>query len=433
MSKRVKGTGHLIPPRPGITNFWYARAFVDGKQRGTSTKVVGKLQSDGTWTGKPAAEIFLRNWITDLTRGTEPVNTSKLHYADLRSFLITKYRDQENSALRTSAEGVEYIDSLVHLDKFFGFEKPDDKGTKVAHITLARIDAFKAERKTAGAANGTINRALAALRRMFTLAKTNGTLSSIPFIEMLPEPKQPRQGFLSVSDYEKLYAEFGREVKNEATGETNTPFAYIQPILQTGFYTGMRLDEILNLQWSNVDLAENMIILRPDQTKNEDGREIPMLDGLPGTFENLRRAAPDADENAFVFCGAHGRERVGSFRKAWTNACIKCAIRTKLNGIEVVSHISKGPECCAYCKAASRPEFPIEAGKYVGLVFHDLRRTFVSNMVRAGVGQLEAMAVSGHKTPAVFKRYNIESRESKRNVAAKVGAYLAKAARESGT
>jgi integrase len=41
-----------------------------------------------------------------------------------------------------------------------------------------------------------------------------------------------------------------------------------------------------------------------------------------------------------------------------------------------------------------------------GVVFHDLRHTFVTNMRRAGVDYFRIMAITGHKTMSVFKRYN---------------------------
>jgi integrase len=74
-------------------------------------------------------------------------------------------------------------------------------------------------------------------------------------------------------------------------------------------------------------------------------------------------------------------EKVGDFRKSWNTACTQI-------------------------------ETP-------GLLFHDLRRSAVRNMVRAGISERVAMTISGHKTRNVFDRYHITSQDDLREAAQK--------------
>ena len=70
--------------------------------------------------------------------------------------------------------------------------------------------------------------------------------------------------------------------------------------------------------------------------------------------------------------------------------------------------------CAAACKAGHVP----------GRRFHDLRRTAARNMVRAGVTETVAMSLTGHRTRAMFDRYNITSQEDQRDALKQLAAYV---------
>ena len=63
------------------------------------------------------------------------------------------------------------------------------------------------------------------------------------------------------------------------------------------------------------------------------------------------------------------------------------------------------------------------AVEYVGPIFHDLRRSGVRNLIRAGVSRDVARKISGHETDSIFSRYNITSPEDLNDAGRKLNEY----------
>ena len=127
--------------------------------------------------------------------------------------------------------------------------------------------AYIAARQDAGAANATINRELAALKRAYTLATraTPPKLHAAPYIALLQE-HNVRTGFFERDQFEAV--------------RRHLPAA-LQPLVTVAYITGWRVtDELLPMRWSQVDLAAGTLRLEPGTTKNAEGRLFYMTPEL---------------------------------------------------------------------------------------------------------------------------------------------------------
>jgi integrase len=294
-------------------------------------------------------------------RGPLALRTPKLTFDDLARDFIRDYEVNKKRSLGKAKKSVEY------LTQFFG-------GYRAVNITTQDVRAYIETRQRAGLANGTINRELAALKRMLQLAARAKLLSTdhIPDIPTLKEAP-PRAGFFEPEQFNVLMKYLRPEV---------------QPIARFGYELGWRLREITTLEWRQVNLVDGSVRLDPGSTKNGEGRVAYCSSELLAILRAQHTATRELEREKGIIIPwvfhRNGR-RILRFLASWQTAC-------RLAGVP-------------------------------GMLFHDLRRTAVRNMVRAGIPERVAMQISGHKTRSVFERYNIVSDGDLRDAAARLTAY----------
>jgi integrase len=250
------------------------------------------------------------------------------------------------------------------------------------------------ERREAGKQPATINRELAALRRAFRLGVEQERITRAPVIKLFPE-HNARQGFLDPATLEAVAA--------------NLPDDGLRDAARFAYATGWRKGEIATLEWGDVDRAASLITLRREHSKNGEPRELPLTAQLAELIERRWAARTITGDGKVTLCPlVFHREgaQLGDFRKAWSKACIVagfCRAKTDQRGRPVLNR--KGQ--------------PIVKST---LLFHDMRRSAVRNMDRAGVPQPVAMRISGHKTVSMWKRYRIVNVEDMREALAQTEA-----------
>ena len=258
-----------------------------------------------------------------------------------------------------------------HLTPWFG-------GKRLSEIGTSQIRAFTEARLKAGAAPAEVNRELSAVKRMFSLAVKDGRLHAKPYVPMLAE-HNVRRGFLERDQFESVKAKLP---------------ARLRPVLTFAYLTGWRLtSEVLPLEWRQIDFDGRTVRLDPGTTKNGEGRVYPftnaleaLLTELHAEHERLKKAGTIIP---FVFARKNGR-RIKNVRGAWIVAC----------------------------KAAGHP----------GRLIHDMRRSAVRNLERDGVPRSAAMAMVGHKTESIYRRYAIVDSGALKDAAARIDRAAAAAA-----
>ena len=226
---------------------------------------------------------------------------------------------------------------------------------KAQRLTTDNMDAYRAHRKAQGRSDSTVNRELSILRTAFHNARkrTPPKVNAVPYFPIVAETVV-RKGFLSDAQYAAVLHALPQELK---------------ALFVTAYLTGIRRGELLAVQWAQVDFESSQITLEKGETKNDEPRSVPILEGEMRDLLLAARREHDAywPQCPWLFC--RNGEPIRDFRSSWELACARAGVP--------------------------------------GLKFHDLRRTAVRNMRRSGVPQVVRMRISGHKTDSMERRYNI--------------------------
>jgi integrase len=212
-------------------------------------------------------------------------------------------------------------------------------------LIVVKTDTIPAPNKPA-----TINRLVATLKHMFTKAVEwemveEEVLKKVRKVKMLPENNR-RLRYLSVEECQRLIDNCRGSARSMVIMALNT---------------GMRRGEIFSLTWDQVDLKHGFILL--DRTKNGERREIPINDML----RQMLQALPRRIDGGRVFSNPETGESYQTLSSVFIRAC-------RLAGI-------------------------------TDFRFHDLRHTFASHLVMAGVDITTVKELLSHKTLAMTLRY----------------------------
>lgn len=247
-----------------------------------------------------------------------------------------------------------FKNSLVHLRAFFG-------SMAFSRITALDIEEYKSRRlsetyerkEIKRYSKACINRELAALKRMLSWAEDIAGISiPIPIkkIRLFPkkEAEHPRERILSEDEQAALLAK--------------AP-SHLKPIIEIALWTGMRLGEILSLQWTDVRLTARLpeIVVRGENAKSGKTRKIPIITRLSRVLDGLPRTTD------YVFFNP-------GTTKPWTS--IKRSFGT------------------------ARRRSKLKDAR-----FHDLRHTFATMCVEHGVDLVTLQQWMGHSTIIMTARY----------------------------
>ncbi len=319
----------------------------------------GRVEESAKTTKRQVAERLLSKRLGEVSSGRyQGPEAERLNFDDIETMLTDHYY-----AMRSKDRAER---ALKHLKRHLGLYL-------ARRISADVLTAYLNARREEDASESSIRYELAILKKGFSLAIRAEKLDRRPAFPALTV-ENTRTGFFEPSEFQALLTELPDT---------------LQALAQCFYITGWRKNELLSRQWSNVDFDAEVIRLEPGETKNGNGRAFPFgnLPALKAALKHQRQYTDAVQRRTGqVIPWVFHREghKIKDFRAAWQAACKRAKIPHKIP--------------------------------------HDFRRTAVRNLERAGVPRSVAMALVGHQTEAIYRRYAIVSEADLREGTAKLGA-----------
>lgn len=203
------------------------------------------------------------------------------------------------------------------------------------------------------------NRVLGLLRAMLNCAERWQMMprGANPADHIKPYPEKKRERYLTQEELDGLTSVLA---DGEADGSIDL---YIVAAIRLLIFTGCRLGEILTLEWTSVDLAKGRLVFEKHKTDQDGTKIIPLNAPALGLLANLSKQ----DGNPYVIVGEVPGKHLINLQKPWRR------IRT-LAGLDDVR-------------------------------LHDLRHSFASFAVGAGLSLPIIGGLLGHKSVQTTARY----------------------------
>jgi len=288
----------------------------------------------------------------------------------------SKMSFKELSEWYLNLSSVKKLSSYKRIQSSFKFFIAKLGGQIVNTITLADLDNYREERLDGGLAPGTIDVEMSIIKGMVSRAFDNDKIDGRvmkAFRKLKNKIKRggnARKRTISVEEYIKLLSAAPEYIKN---------------FLTVAYNTGMRPGELRNLKWKHINLKSGFIMLPADFTKEKNEKKIPINHHVRDVLIALRPVLKPVTEeyHDFVFTRRFGKP---------------------IRGAGGIKYILK--------KTCEKAKIPYGHKEINGIIMHDFRRSFKTNMLYAEVDKVHRDLILGHRLQGMDIHYMAPSDET---------------------